>query len=163
MTLRYPSIDPVAIHLDPLPIRWYSLAYLAGFLIGWRYLIYIAGLDKDRAEEPGRLSRLLIDDFLPWAVLGVAALVLVPYHVLHVHDLWTPPPFKGSEAVVVQRLRALPNGARAISDDPGLVWRAGHATPPDFVDASILPDIPSVPTNVTTIMMAERIAARLSA
>jgi choline dehydrogenase len=31
------------------------------------------------------------------------------------------------------------------------------------VDASILPDIPSVPTNVTTIMMAERIAARLSA
>ena len=31
------------------------------------------------------------------------------------------------------------------------------------VDASILPDIPSVPTNVTTIMVAERIAARLSA
>jgi choline dehydrogenase len=31
------------------------------------------------------------------------------------------------------------------------------------VDASILPEIPSVPTNVTTIMIAERIAARLSA
>jgi choline dehydrogenase len=30
------------------------------------------------------------------------------------------------------------------------------------VDASILPEIPSVPTNVTTIMLAERIAARLS-
>jgi choline dehydrogenase len=30
------------------------------------------------------------------------------------------------------------------------------------VDASILPDIPSVPTNVTTIMVAERIAAKLS-
>jgi choline dehydrogenase len=30
------------------------------------------------------------------------------------------------------------------------------------VDASILPDIPSVPTNVTTIMVGERIAARLS-
>lgn len=29
------------------------------------------------------------------------------------------------------------------------------------VDASIIPDIPSVPTNVTTIMIAERIAARL--
>jgi choline dehydrogenase len=29
------------------------------------------------------------------------------------------------------------------------------------VDASIFPDIPSVPTNVTTIMLAERIAARL--
>jgi choline dehydrogenase len=29
------------------------------------------------------------------------------------------------------------------------------------VDASILPEIPSVPANVTTIMVAERIAARL--
>ena len=32
-----------------------------------------------------------------------------------------------------------------------------------IVDASILPDIPSVATNVTTIMVAERIAAKLSA
>jgi choline dehydrogenase len=31
------------------------------------------------------------------------------------------------------------------------------------VDASILPDIPSVPTNVTTIMVAERIAAKVCA
>jgi choline dehydrogenase len=31
------------------------------------------------------------------------------------------------------------------------------------VDASILPDIPSAPTNVTTIMMAERVAAKMSA
>jgi choline dehydrogenase len=30
------------------------------------------------------------------------------------------------------------------------------------VDASILPDIPSVATNVTTIMLAERIAAKLA-
>ncbi|MBB3810654.1 GMC family oxidoreductase [Pseudochelatococcus contaminans] len=31
------------------------------------------------------------------------------------------------------------------------------------VDASIIPDVPSVPTNVTTIMIAERISARLRA
>jgi hypothetical protein len=74
----------------------------------------------------------------PWAVLGVAALLLLPYHAVHVHDLWAPPPFRGSEAAVVQQLKALPHGALAISDDPGLVWRSGHATPPDFVDASIL-------------------------
>jgi len=73
MPLKYPHIDPVAIHLGPLPIRWYSLAYLAGFLLGWRYLIYITELDQDRKDEPGRLSRLLIDEFLPWAVFGVIA------------------------------------------------------------------------------------------
>ena len=71
MPLKYPSIDPVAIHLGPLPIRWYSLAYLAGFLLGWRYMLHIVGLDKDREEEPGRLNKLLIDDFLVWAVFGV--------------------------------------------------------------------------------------------
>jgi hypothetical protein len=82
---------------------------------------------------------LLVAMYRPsWPVLGVAALVLVPYHVAHVHDLWAPPPFKGSEAAVVHRLRALPRGALAISDDPGLVWRSGRATPPNFVDASIL-------------------------
>jgi choline dehydrogenase len=31
------------------------------------------------------------------------------------------------------------------------------------VDASILPEVPSVPTNITTIMVAERVAAKLSA
>lgn len=74
----------------------------------------------------------------PWAVLAVTAFALVPYHVLHIHDLWAPPPFKGSDAAVVHRLRLLPRDAQAISDDPGLVWRAGRATPPNFVDASVL-------------------------
>ena len=33
--LPYPQIDPVLIHLGPLAIRWYALAYIAGLLIGW--------------------------------------------------------------------------------------------------------------------------------
>jgi choline dehydrogenase len=32
-----------------------------------------------------------------------------------------------------------------------------------MVEASILPEIPPVPTNVTTIIVAERIAAKLAA
>jgi len=35
-------------------------------------------------------------------------------------------------------LRALPAGGQVISDDPGVVWRAGRRTPPDLVDTSIL-------------------------
>ncbi len=84
------------------------------------------------------LALLVVISRPPWALLAVAAVALVPYHVLHVHDLWAPPPFKGAEAQVVHRLRRLPQGAQAISDDPGLVWRAGRSTPPNFVDASIL-------------------------
>ncbi len=74
----------------------------------------------------------------PWVALAAAALVLVPYHVVHVHDVLAPAPYRGSDAVLEHALRALPPRAQAISDDPGFVWRSGHRTPPDFVDTSVL-------------------------
>lgn len=33
--LEYPAIDPVAISLGPLQIRWYGLSYVVGTLLGW--------------------------------------------------------------------------------------------------------------------------------
>ncbi len=66
MALSFPNIDPVALSLGPLDIRWYSLAYLAGFLIGWKVALYLSGLSKN-----GRPTREDIDNFLPFAVLGV--------------------------------------------------------------------------------------------
>jgi 4-amino-4-deoxy-L-arabinose transferase-like glycosyltransferase len=74
----------------------------------------------------------------PWRPLVLAAVVVVPYHVVHAWDVLHPSGFTGSSAEVVARLDALPEGALAISDDPGIVWRAGRRTPPDLVDASIL-------------------------
>ena len=35
MALQFPNMDPVLIHLGPLAIRWYALAYIGGLLIGW--------------------------------------------------------------------------------------------------------------------------------
>jgi hypothetical protein len=46
--------------------------------------------------------------------------------------------YEGDEAVVVETLRGLPDGAVAISDEPGQVWRAGLRTPDDLVDGSAL-------------------------
>ena len=63
---EFPNIDPIAFSLGPLSIRWYALAYLAGFLLGWRYCLHLAGLDGDK-----RPNALDIDDFLPWAIGGV--------------------------------------------------------------------------------------------
>jgi hypothetical protein len=51
--------------------------------------------------------------------------------------LWPAPPGKTLAAARAD-LRALPAGAQVISDDPGVVWRAGRRTPDDLVDASIL-------------------------
>lgn len=70
MTLPFPDIDPVAFHLGPLPVRWYALAYLAAFLSGWRYVLYLSGMDKGSSIR-GRVTAAHIDDFFPWAMLGV--------------------------------------------------------------------------------------------
>ncbi|MDP6263242.1 MAG: prolipoprotein diacylglyceryl transferase, partial [Rhodospirillales bacterium] len=63
--IPYPSVDPELIRLGPLVIRWYSLAYIAGLLIAWRYLWFLA------KRPPGAASKTDIDDFLVWATLGV--------------------------------------------------------------------------------------------
>ena len=63
--IPFPALDPVAIAIGPLAIRWYALAYIAGLLIGWRYCLYLA-------ERPPRIvGRGDVDDFLVWATLGV--------------------------------------------------------------------------------------------
>jgi 4-amino-4-deoxy-L-arabinose transferase-like glycosyltransferase len=71
-------------------------------------------------------------------VLVLALVVALPYHVVHAWPMLRPTGFTGSSARVVEELAALPAGALAISDDPGIVWRSGRLTTPDLVDASML-------------------------
>jgi len=65
MSLAYPQIDPVALQLGPIAIRWYALAYISGLLLGWRYVKALA------ARPPYAMSETEVDDFLVWATLGV--------------------------------------------------------------------------------------------
>lgn len=58
-------LDPVAFAIGPLVIRWYALAYLAGFLLGWRYCLRLV---RGNESRPGAED---IDDFLTWAVIAV--------------------------------------------------------------------------------------------
>ena len=41
-----PILDPVALNLGHLQVRWYGLMYLAGFALGWI-------LGRRRAAKPG--------------------------------------------------------------------------------------------------------------
>ncbi len=64
--IPFPIIDPIAIKLGPLAIRWYSLAYVAGILLGWWYLA------KEHARKPiTGLSQKSLDDTVMWAVVGI--------------------------------------------------------------------------------------------
>ena len=65
LTIGFPAIDPIAIEVGPIVIRWYSLAYVAGILLGWRYMIILT------AQANNGIKRLHIDDFIIWATLGI--------------------------------------------------------------------------------------------
>lgn len=63
--LPFPAIDPVLIQIGPLAIRWYALAYIAGLLLGWRYVRWLS------ARTPPVMNREQVDDLLFWITLGV--------------------------------------------------------------------------------------------
>ena len=65
MILIKPSIDPVILSLGIFDIRWYSLAYIASFIIG---SIIIKYLNKKLLNI---LSNKQIDSFFIWSILGV--------------------------------------------------------------------------------------------
>lgn len=65
MGLPFPDIDPVAIHIGPLAIRWYALAYIAGLLGGWTYLRWLV------RRPPKAMTVEQVDDLLVWVTLGV--------------------------------------------------------------------------------------------
>lgn len=61
------NLDPIAFSIGSLVIRWYSLAYMAGFILGWQYAIRLALYPSQNTPHP---NRDMIDDYLPWAILG---------------------------------------------------------------------------------------------
>ena len=59
------GLDPILVEWGWLKIRWYSLAYLAGILIGWWYLLKLI----DRPGAP--MARRHADDMVFYATLGI--------------------------------------------------------------------------------------------
>ena len=56
----FPNIDPVAVQLGPLVVRWYALAYVAGIVVGFSY---IGWLNARVARMQGRAPFFTAIDF----------------------------------------------------------------------------------------------------
>lgn len=68
--LPFPVIDPVAISIGPVTVRWYGLAYMAGILLGWLYgRRLVARKDLWNGKPPMTVGQA--DDFLLWITLGI--------------------------------------------------------------------------------------------
>ncbi len=96
--LPFPAINPVLIHLGPLAVRWYALAYIVGILAGW---IYARAIIRSERLWGGAapLTALDFDDFIIWITLGIVLggrsgyvlfydLPLFAAHPLQILALW---------------------------------------------------------------------------
>ncbi len=63
--IPYPKIDPIIFEIGPLAIRWYALAYIAGLVLGWRWILRI----NRHAGEPIPTAKW--DDAMIWIAIGV--------------------------------------------------------------------------------------------
>jgi phosphatidylglycerol:prolipoprotein diacylglycerol transferase len=59
------GLSPVALHLGPFDLRWYSLAYLAGIIIGYWYLLKLI------ARPGSPIGRRHADDLAFYAAVGI--------------------------------------------------------------------------------------------
>ena len=66
-TLRWAEfgLSPVALDLGFFQLRWYSLAYIAGIIIGWWYLLKLI------AKPGAPMARRHADDLVFYATLGI--------------------------------------------------------------------------------------------
>jgi phosphatidylglycerol:prolipoprotein diacylglycerol transferase len=61
----YSEIDPIALQLGPLAVRWYGLMYVIGILGGW----WLGRVQARRAWS--KITELQVDDMVTWIALGV--------------------------------------------------------------------------------------------
>lgn len=91
--LGYPTIDPILVQIGPIAIRWYALAYIAGILIGWRYIVRLVrnpALWPSKAGAPA--TREQIDDIVAWVTLGIILGGRLGYIFFYAPDtIWNAP------------------------------------------------------------------------
>jgi len=67
--IPFPDFDPVFIDLGFLQIRWYGMAYLAGIMLGWLYLLRLC---REKYWPDGiPMNREDIEDLMVWSIVGI--------------------------------------------------------------------------------------------
>jgi phosphatidylglycerol:prolipoprotein diacylglycerol transferase len=71
LAIPFPAIDPVALRLGPLTVKWYGLAYMAGLLLGWLYIKHLLGSQRLWPAGKAPFAPARADDLLLYMTLGV--------------------------------------------------------------------------------------------
>ncbi len=72
-----------------------------------------------------------------WRPLVVGWIVATPIWIVGVGGIVRPGGYRGEDEKLAERLRALPDRAVVVTDEPGFAWRAGLRVPDGLVDVSV--------------------------
>tara|TARA_B110000438_G_scaffold269818_1_gene286486 strand:- start:7 stop:807 length:801 start_codon:yes stop_codon:yes gene_type:complete len=65
------NFDPVLIDFGFLQIRWYSIAYILGIVLGWLYALKLIKINKKKNYNYQGFEEKTLDDFIVYLILGV--------------------------------------------------------------------------------------------
>jgi phosphatidylglycerol:prolipoprotein diacylglycerol transferase len=91
LALPFPAIDPIAVAIGPIAIRWYALAYVVGLLGGWFYARRLAD-DAALWGEVRRPTATDMDDLIVWVALGVVLGGRIGYVLFYNFDIYLAHP-----------------------------------------------------------------------
>ena len=72
--IPFPDIDPVLFSTEffgfTFAIRWYALAYIAGFLLAWRWIARLMRNDQLWPLNTAPMEAKQVEDMLTWMIIG---------------------------------------------------------------------------------------------
>ncbi len=74
LLIPFPNIDPVLFSFTlfglNLSIHWYAIAYICGFIIGWRWLLFLTRKPHLWYKNIPPLKGKDIEDLMTWCIIG---------------------------------------------------------------------------------------------
>ena len=65
------NFDPILIDLGLFQIRWYSIAYILGIIIGWMYATKIIKLTATNQYNFEQIKKSDFDDLIIYLIIGI--------------------------------------------------------------------------------------------
>ena len=71
LEIPFPEINPIALQIGPIAVRWYGLAYAAGLILGWLYIRRLLQSSQLWKNDTSPMSPDDADELLLWVAAGV--------------------------------------------------------------------------------------------
>jgi len=85
--IPFPQIDPFVFQIGGFGLRWYALAYLAGLLLGWRYVMMLTARERLWPNNTAPFAPDKAEGVIIGGRLGFVLFYNLPYYIQNPLDI----------------------------------------------------------------------------